>query len=100
MSTTSTTMSSLVLVLVLGASVLSGCGSDARGEAPPGPATDTVVERAPNYLGDPADQRFRDQFWGDHVHDSWNKCHIGEGVAHKPQPGEDCWSRLKAQTER
>ena len=89
------------LGLVLSASLLSACGPDARGDTPVEPAGNSVVERAPQYVGDPWEKRYHDQFWaGQHIHDSWNKCHIGENVPRRPQPGEDCWSRLRSQTGR
>ncbi len=83
------------LGLVFSVSLLSGCGDDARGDAPAGPVENSVVEQAPQYAGDPWERRYRHQFWADqHIHDSWNKCHIGENVPKRLQRGEDCWSRL------
>ena len=56
---------------------------------------------APSYVGDPWEKRFRDQFWStQHIHDSWNKCHIGENVPERLQRGTDCWSRLPGHTDR
>ena len=56
---------------------------------------------APSYVGDPWEKRFREQFWSaQHIHDSWNKCHIGENVPKRLQRGDDCWSRLPGHTGR
>lgn len=92
------------LGLVLSASLLSGCSAEARGTNPGGPAegSDSVVERAPAYVGDPWEKRFREQFWaGQHIHDSWNPCHIGENVPKALQGrGPACWSRLRSHTGR
>jgi hypothetical protein len=87
--------------VVLSVSVLSGCSSDARGDTPAAPVENSVVERAPAYVGDPWEKRYRGQFWADqHIHDSWNKCHIGENVPPRLQQGDDCWSRLRSDTGR
>lgn len=94
----------IALGLVLGASLLGGCGTDAQGESPAGQARErgSVVERAPAYVGDPWEKRFREQFWTDqHVHDSWNPCHVGENVPKARQgSGPACWSRLRSHTGR
>ena len=93
-----------VLGLMFGGSLLSGCGPEARGDTPAGSVNDSnsVVQRAPQYVGDPWERRFREQFWEDqHIHDSWNPCHIGENVPKALQgSGPACWSRLPGHTGR
>jgi len=69
---------------VVGVAAASGStGSDPVGEVP--------TMEAPAYEGDPWEKRFRDQFWADqHIHDSWNRCHLGENVPRKLQQGPGC----------
>ena len=43
------------------------------------------------YEGDPWEARFREQFWSSqHIHDSWNRCHLGENVPSSLQQGPGC----------
>ena len=43
------------------------------------------------YEGDPWEARFREQFWStQHIHDSWNRCHVGENVPKALQEGPGC----------
>lgn len=76
------------------AAVASGVDNDKDGVVP--------VMEAPSYVGDPWEKRYRDQFWStQHIHDSWNPCHIGENVPKRLQgSGPDCWSRLPGHTDR
>ena len=47
------------------------------------------------YVGDPWEQRVRDQFWTtQHIHDSWNRCHLGENVPVRIKQGIDCFPTL------
>ena len=86
------TVATLAAVVALG-SALQACGA----EAAPQRGIDTgiserVIERdvkrlemqAEQYAGDPWETRYRTQFWaGQHIHDSWNRCHLGENA---PRP--------------
>ena len=70
------------------AAVLVGFGAPtgvAADGSPDREATaDRLVQQAQSYVGDPWEQRFRDQFWArQHIHDSWNRCHLGENA---PRP--------------
>ena len=98
-----TSATKAALGLVLSATLLSGCTAGAQGDTPDGaqPAN-AVLRKAPLYVGDPWEKRFRDQFWADqHIHDSWNPCHIGENVPKRLQgSGPECWSRLPARPAR
>jgi hypothetical protein len=85
MSTTTRTPAStgaLVLAsVVLAAGAAGSAGSPARGDSHEG---DRIVRQARAYVGDPREQRYRDQFWqNQHIHDSWNRCHLGENA---PRP--------------
>jgi hypothetical protein len=70
------------LAIAFGAATLaSGSDSSPREIAPAG-HDNSVVKQAEQYVGDPWEQRFREQFWTQqHVHDSWNRCHLGENVS-------------------
>jgi hypothetical protein len=103
MNTTSAPI--VAVALGLAAVVLSSCGSAGSGDdAAPDRSHDpaSVTERAPAYVGGTWEARFRDQFWqNQHIHDSWNPCHIGENVPKELQgSGPACWARLKSQTGR
>jgi hypothetical protein len=92
------------VVLVVATTLAAGCGAAGSGRNSPDRSHDPagVTERAPAYVGGTWEARFRDQFWqNQHIHDSWNPCHIGENVPKELQgSGPDCWSRLKSQTGR
>jgi hypothetical protein len=50
-----------------------------------------VYAKAQSYAGDPWERRFREQFWStQHIHDSWNRCHLGENVPRALQQGPGC----------
>jgi hypothetical protein len=58
--------------------VLAGCDT---AQSAPGTDGDRLGRQAQTYA-DPWEKRFRVQFWtGQHVHDSWNPCHLGENAA-------------------
>lgn len=101
----STPASSITTItLALAAAVLSGCGTTGADDVSHDPAGDNtrITERAAEYAGDPWEKRYRAQFWmHQHIHDSWNPCHIGENVPKRLQgSGPDCWSRLPGHTGR
>lgn len=67
------------LGIAFGATVLTSSGASAPRDIAPVVGNSSVVEEAEKYVGDPWEQRFREQFWADqHIHDSWNGCHLGE----------------------
>lgn len=69
--------------LVGAAAVATETGSDRDSNVP---ALDV-----PAYAGDPWEKRFREQFWtGQHIHDSWNRCHLGENVPRSLHAGPGC----------
>jgi hypothetical protein len=90
--------------LALATAVLSGCAAGASGEVPRSRVDNasSITERATPYVGDPWEKRYKKQFWADqHIHDSWNPCHIGENVPKRLQgSGAACWSRLDSHTVR
>jgi hypothetical protein len=92
------------VALVVAATLAGGCGTAGSGDEAPGRSHDpaSVTKRAPAYVGGTWEARFRDQFWqNQHIHDSWNPCHIGENVPKELQgSGPSCWSRLKSHTGR
>ena len=100
----STSAPVVAVALGLAAAVLSSCGSAGSGGGARDRSDDpaSVTERAPAYVGGTWEARFRDQFWkNQHIHDSWNPCHIGENVPKEVQgSGPACWSRLRSQTGR
>lgn len=82
--------------LTLASVVLAAAGTaESAGTARPGGSGD-LVRQAQAYVGDPWEKRFRAQFWQtQHIHDSWNPCHIGENVPKRLQgSGPHCWDRL------
>ena len=104
----STTPAPVVAVaLAVATAILSGCGSAGSGDSGANARDRSddptkVTDRAPAYVGGTWEARYRDQFWKhQHIHDSWNPCHIGENVPKELQgSGPACWSRLKSQTGR
>jgi hypothetical protein len=83
------TIISLVPAAVLGAALV-GCAPAASDG---GSGAERVIQReveqmetrAEQYVGDPWERRFRQQFWTDqHIHDSWNRCHLGENAPRPP----------------
>ena len=83
------------VVSVTAALVVAGAGASAspRRRATPGQTRSGEVPtmEAPAYEGDPWEKRFRAQFWSDqHIHDSWNRCHLGENVPRRLQQGPGC----------
>lgn len=100
-STTRSTIVSVSTALAVAGSGLIGYAAVASGDAVTDRGGEVPTMEAPAYTGDPWEKRFREQFWStQHVHDSWNKCHIGENVPPRLQRGTDCWSRLMSQTGR
>jgi hypothetical protein len=100
---TSTSVAAATIAIC--AAVLTGCGaSEAGGDPARGHEADAVrlADQARAYVGDPWEKRYRDQFWArQHIHDSWNPCHIGENVPKAVQgEGSACWSRLRSHTGR
>ncbi|HEX6148483.1 hypothetical protein [Nocardioides sp.] len=97
-SFTARTVVTLIAMAVLGAPLV-GCG-----EVPAEGATDHVksqkqlqmeaevlARKGQAYEGDPWEKRFREQFWAtQHIHDSWNRCHLGENVPRALQQGPGC----------
>lgn len=79
------TITSLAAVAALGAALV-GCAPAASDG---GRGAERVIQRevaqletrAQQYVGDPWEKRFRQQFWSaQHIHDSWNRCHLGENA--------------------
>ena len=73
-----------VLVAAIATTVFSGCGPDTASVVRPAELAggDAVVKQAEEYVGDPWEARFRREFWREqHIHDSWNRCHLGEYVS-------------------
>ena len=92
------TLTTVTAAAVLGATLV-GCApaaGDGGVDEPSEPQVTQLQEEAEQYVGDPWEKRYRAQFWTDqHIHDSWNPCHIGENVPKSLQgSGPDCWSRL------
>lgn len=97
MTTTSRTMTAIALAV--GSAVLSACGAAGSAETPTqgSPAgADRLARHAQEYVGDPWERRYRDQFLvRQHVHDSWNPCHLGENASTSMQDrGPRCYDRL------
>ena len=72
--------------LAVAAAILAATGTTGSADAPTrgGSGAERIVREAQSYVGDPWEQRFREQFWArQHVHDSWNRCHLGENA---PRP--------------
>lgn len=100
-STTRSKVVSVSAALVVTAGGILGGTAVATNGVVSDPAGEVPTMDAPAYAGDPWEKRFREQFWsGQHIHDSWNKCHIGENVPERLQRGTDCWSRLPGHTDR
>lgn len=76
----SSTTISTVVGAALGALVLTSCGSTQASDVSQGRAdTGRISKEAVVYAGDPWEKRIQKAFWsGHHVHDSWNRCHVGE----------------------
>jgi hypothetical protein len=85
---TATTTAIALSAVALVSSGVAQAAADRTGDR----ATDTPRI---TYVGDPWEQRVRDQFWkSQHVHDSWNRCHLGENVPVRLQRGTDCFPSL------
>ena len=99
-STTRSKVVSVSAALVVATAGILG-GAAAADDVVIDPAGEVPAMEAQAYSGDPWEKRFREQFWStQHIHDSWNKCHIGESVPPQLQRGTDCWSRLPGHTGR
>jgi hypothetical protein len=82
MNTTSRTMTAIALAV--GSAVLAACGTADSAETPA--------------QGSPAGA---DRPTGQHVHDSWNPCHLGENVPTSMEDqGPHCYDRLRPATGR
>jgi len=106
MQNTSTrkTLVAVAASVVIGASGLVGCGETNPERAAEVKSAATVqmeaeilfrkaqvYASAQGYAGDPWEKRFREQFWSSqHIHDSWNRCHLGENVPPQLQSGPGC----------
>ncbi len=91
-------LAGFVAVIALGVPLV-GCA-----DAPPEQADDNaksseqlqmeaevLARKSAIYAGDPWEARFREQFWStQHIHDSWNRCHLGENVPTALQQGPGC----------
>jgi hypothetical protein len=96
------TIATVAAAAALGAALV-GCAPAASDDGGgTGREVTQLQEEAEQYVGDPWEQRYRAQFWkSQHIHDSWNPCHIGENVPKRLQgSGPDCWSRLPGHTVR
>ena len=52
---------------------------------------EVLARKGAVYEGDPWEARFREQFWSSqHIHDSWNRCNLGENVPKALQQGPGC----------
>jgi hypothetical protein len=83
-----TTTASVLSAVALVSSGVAQAAVDQRGDRD---------KEAPGvtYVGDPWEQRVRDQFWTtQHIHDSWNRCHLGENVPMRIKQGIDCFPTL------
>jgi len=102
-TSTKKTLVAVAAAMVLGAGGLVGCGEASADQAVvKSPATlqkeaevlfqkAQVYAKAQAYAGDPWEKRFREQFWStQHIHDSWNRCHLGENVPPLLQSGPGC----------
>ena len=104
-SSTRKTFVAVAAAVVLGAGGLVGCGEATADRAPVKSANTLQKEaeilarkaevyaktQAKAYGGDPWEKRFREQFWStQHIHDSWNRCHLGENVPPQLQSGPGC----------
>ncbi len=99
-STTRSKVVSVSAALVVATAGIVGAAAAAN-DVVIDPAREVPAMDAPSYTGDPWEERFREQFWStQHIHDSWNKCHLGENVPPRLQRGTDCWSRLPGHTGR
>lgn len=84
MSTTAVTVAGAAL----GALALASCGATQAADV----SRSGLTREAIVYAGDPWEKRFQKQFWsGQHLHDSWNRCHLGEhpgtGAGHTGRAG-------------
>ena len=84
MNTTTRTVARSTVALALGSALLAACGSAGSAEKPKQSRPEQaqpIEQQAEHYVGDPWERRYRQQFWADqHIHDSWNRCHLGENV--------------------
>jgi hypothetical protein len=79
--------------MVFFGAVLASCGQTASGDRALQPAerAGTLAEQAEPYVGDPWEARFRKAFWSEqHIHDSWNRCHLGENVSEELRELSGC----------
>ena len=98
------TLVAVAATAVIAAGGLVGCGEDTGDRAVPVKSSTTLQKEAEilfrkaqvyantqAYAGDPWEKRFREQFWStQHIHDSWNGCHLGENVPPQLQSGPGC----------
>ena len=85
MRITSTFIRTIATGLATGATavLITGCGPATTGQAP---AAVSGNDQAAPYRGHPLENRLRTAFWSEqHIHDSWNRCHLGENAP--PSPG-------------
>lgn len=97
MFTTTRTLASTGALVLATVVLAAGGAAESAGSTHSGSHdSDRLVRQARAYAGDPWEQRYRDQFWlSQHIHDSWNPCHIGENVPKRLQgSGPHCWDRL------
>ena len=81
-TTKTTTLAATVLAAGLVTATVAA-SAESSTQAPENGAQQ-IVERAVAYEGDPWEKRFREQFWKtQHIHDSWNRCHVGENVSNE-----------------
>lgn len=102
---TTSSRTTTAIALAVGSAVLSACGAagSAGTTAQGSPAgADRLARQTQEYVGDPWERRYRDQFLArQHVHDSWNPCHLGENVLKSMQDqGSHCYDRLRSNTGR
>ncbi|MGH3347020.1 MAG: hypothetical protein ACRDO4_08555 [Nocardioides sp.] len=100
------TLVAVAATVVIGTGGLVGCGEATADRGAPVKSSDTLQmeaevlyqkaqayakAQAQGYTGDPWEKRFREQFWStQHIHDSWNRCHLGENVPPQLQSGPGC----------
>jgi hypothetical protein len=93
--TTTITTSTLAVagaLLVAGAQASAVAGQESATPADSPGAT---------YRGDPWERRAWAAFWASqHVHDSWNRCHLGENAAPVVQDTDGCFPTLRPDTAR
>ena len=91
-------LAGIAAVLALGAPLVGCAETPAEAATNQGKSVEqlqmeaeVLARKSAIYAGDPWEARFREQFWStQHIHDSWNRCHLGENVPSALQQGPGC----------